>query len=160
MAGGALGCWSWASSCWRRERPDSHQRVTSDSRLSRVNRLKRVASEASTVRITPRRVAPPVVLLVRAPLRISASRRASRSLRLFHEHEQAVRVVHQLVLQADEVGHLRRGLIRNDPFAVARAKCAESGEQPGHLRRAADAQPGIALVTPCLVVRLAQIVER
>ena len=79
---------------------------------------------------------------------------------MFHEHEQAVRVVQQLVLQTDEVGQVRRGLIWNDPFAVARAMHAEAGEQLGHLRRAADAQPGIALVTQRLVVRLAQLVEK
>ncbi len=79
---GALGWSSSASSCWKMDRPVSHQRVTSDRRLSRVNRSKRVASEANTVRITPRRWAPSAVLLVRAPLRISASRRAFRSLRL------------------------------------------------------------------------------
>src|ERR1019366_6150654 len=81
--GGGLGWWSAASSCWKMERPVSHQRATSDRRLSSVNRWKRVASEASTVRITPRRWAPSAVLLVRAPLRTSASRRALRSLRLF-----------------------------------------------------------------------------
>ena len=80
--GSALGLWSSASSCWKMDRPVSHQRVTSDRRLSSVNRSKRVASEASTVRITPRRWAPSAVLLVRAPLRTSASRRAFRSLRL------------------------------------------------------------------------------
>jgi hypothetical protein len=53
--GGLLVWWSLASSCSKMDRPVSHQRVTSDRRLSRVNRSKRVASEASTVRITPRR---------------------------------------------------------------------------------------------------------
>ncbi len=38
---GALGWSSSASSCWKMDRPVSHQRVTSDRRLSSVNRSKR-----------------------------------------------------------------------------------------------------------------------
>ena len=133
-----------------------------------MNRSKRVASEASTVRITPRRWAPSAVLLVRAPVAdfgFAAAhfvRAIVRGLdrRMFDEHEQAVRVVHQLVLQTDEVGHVRRGLIRNDPFAVTGAEWADAVEQLLGLLRATDAQSTVALMTQRLVICLAQLVEK
>ena len=71
---------------------------------------------------------------------------------MFDEHEQAVRVVHQLVLQTDEVGHVRRGLIRNDPFAVTGAELADAVEQLLGLLRATDAQSTVALMTQRLVI--------
>src|SRR5206468_8891049 len=42
--------------------------------------------------------------------------------RMLDEHKQAVWVVHQLVLQADEVGLVRWGLVRNE---IGRASCRD-----------------------------------
>src|SRR4029079_6946242 len=66
--------------------------------------------------------------------------------RMLDEHKQAVGAVHQLVLQADEVGLVRRSLIRTDPSAVTRAELADAVEQLRRLLGATDAQPTIALM--------------
>ena len=71
-----------SSSSSNNEVPVSHHRPTSASMLDNVTLSIRVCRLARTVTIIPRRFAPDAVLLVRAPLRISASRRALRSLRL------------------------------------------------------------------------------
>ena len=64
-----MAFWRPASSDSKIERPSASQRSTSESRLSSVNFANRVCSEASTVIITPRRLAPAGVLLVRRALK-------------------------------------------------------------------------------------------
>ena len=81
--GGGLFAWIASSSSSNNDFPVSIHRPTSTSMFARVNLAIRVCRLANTVTMILRRFAPEAVLLVRAPLRISASRRAFRSLRLF-----------------------------------------------------------------------------
>ena len=72
----AVALWSEASSSRKTDCPASIQRVISAKTCPSVNFSKRFDRLAKTLMMTPRRLAPASVLLVRAVLRAIASGRA------------------------------------------------------------------------------------